>query len=101
MIEKVYDGRGRGKTDRGVRQTQEGQGRSMVERRDRTDMGRGGGNGQGKGRTCKRFNTSWGKKFRPEGGIEPLRIPTTTGLKPAPHTSEAHPGNVANDFPDI
>ena len=29
-------------------------------------------------------------KLRPEGGIEPLRLSTSTGLKPAPRTTEDH-----------
>ena len=30
------------------------------------------------------------KKLRPEGGIEPLRLSTPTGLKPATRTTEYH-----------
>lgn len=29
---------------------------------------------------------------RPKGGIEPLRRQSATGLKPAPQTTEVHPG---------
>ena len=32
-------------------------------------------------------------KNRPKGGIEPLCRQTATGLKPAPQTTEAHPGD--------
>ena len=30
------------------------------------------------------------KKYRPEGGIEPLCLSAPTGLKPAPQTTEDH-----------
>ncbi len=32
------------------------------------------------------------KHNRPEGGIEPLCLPTATGLKPAHRTTDAHLG---------
>ena len=35
------------------------------------------------------------KKRRLEGGIEPLRRQSATGLKPAPQTTEDHPGVAA------
>ena len=35
------------------------------------------------------------KLKRAEGGIEPLRRQSATGLKPAPHTSEGHPRNLS------
>ena len=33
------------------------------------------------------------KNYRPEGGIEPLRLSTPTGLKPATRTTECHLDN--------
>ena len=34
-----------------------------------------------------------GPQKRPEGGIEPLRLSSATGLKPALRTTEGHRGN--------
>ena len=44
---------------------------------------------------CMNILRHYGVKLqaRPEGGIEPLCRQTSTGLKPAPQTTEAHPGD--------